>query len=107
MIDEFMVGSPYFNLESFDLASGLKEKKNTYKVGEAVQKTVEKIDDGKTETLVGVIHSFDPLTELYTIKFATDKGLCWKIMKEDDVKENQCYCWEKKEEDLIPAEPSW
>jgi len=68
---------------------------------------VKKNDDGKTETLVGVIHSYDSLTELYTIKFATDKGLSWKTMKEEDVKEHQCYCWEKKEDDLIAAEPSW
>lgn len=105
MIDE--VGSPYFNLglESFDLTSTLEHTKSTYKVGNAVQKTVEN-DSGKIEALVGVIHSYDPLAELYTIKFATDKGLCWETMKEEDVKESQCYCWEKKEEDLIATEPS-
>ena len=93
MIDE--VGSPYFNLglESFDLTYALEHKKksNTCKVGNAVQKTVEN-DSGKIEALVGVIHSYDPLAELYTIKFATDKGLCWETMKEEDVKESQRLC---------------
>ena len=107
VIDDFMVGSPYFNLESpFDLTSALEHKKsNTCKVGNAVQKTIEN-DSGKIKALVGVIHSYDPLAELYTIKFATDKGLCWETMKEEDVKESQCYCWEKTEEDLIATELS-